>query len=405
MATYKVIQDIEAEDKLVGPLTLRQFIYAGIAAICLYLSFLAVTKHAIFLIAFFLPIAGMSGFFAFPWGRDQPTEVWALAKIRFLIKPRRRIWDQSGVKEMVTITVPKQIERIFTDGLSQNEVHSRLHALADTIDSRGWAIKNVNVNLSAQGTTMMTEVSDRLIGPSSLPQEVTDVDINASDDILDEQANPVAHNFDTMIARQSQTHRQQLMQQLQAPDPATVVPQQPVIAQPMPNVLNTMGLANNNDLNVATIAREAQLQQPQVPNNYWFLNQPAAVPGQATFVDAPVVIPGSPDSVPPAAPIAADPTAEEAALVDKFKAANQSMAAAYGHMKVVQPLSAQTPQNVAPPAPPQPAPQPVVPKVTALPDAVTMGLANNNDLNVATIAREAHKQRGEENDEVVISLR
>jgi len=40
MATYKVIQDIEAEDKLVGPLTLRQFIYAAIAAICGYLSFL-----------------------------------------------------------------------------------------------------------------------------------------------------------------------------------------------------------------------------------------------------------------------------------------------------------------------------------------------------------------------------
>ena len=33
MATYKVIQDIEAEDKLIGPLTLRQFIYAGYAFI------------------------------------------------------------------------------------------------------------------------------------------------------------------------------------------------------------------------------------------------------------------------------------------------------------------------------------------------------------------------------------
>jgi hypothetical protein len=31
MATYKVIQDIEAEDKLVGPLSLKQFIFALIA--------------------------------------------------------------------------------------------------------------------------------------------------------------------------------------------------------------------------------------------------------------------------------------------------------------------------------------------------------------------------------------
>ena len=67
MATYKVIQDIEAEDKLVGPLTLRQFIYAGVSAVALYICFLAYTGHATFLLAVFLPIAAASGFFAFPW--------------------------------------------------------------------------------------------------------------------------------------------------------------------------------------------------------------------------------------------------------------------------------------------------------------------------------------------------
>lgn len=51
MATYKVIQDIEAEDKLVGPLTLRQFVYAGIAAVSGYLGFLMATKGAPFMLA------------------------------------------------------------------------------------------------------------------------------------------------------------------------------------------------------------------------------------------------------------------------------------------------------------------------------------------------------------------
>ena len=109
MATYKVIQDVEAEDKLVGPLSLRQFIYAGIAALCIYLTVLSTTKHAGFMAIFFVPIALFTGFFAFPWGRDQPTEIWALAKIRFMLKPRKRIWDQTGVKELVTITVPKTV--------------------------------------------------------------------------------------------------------------------------------------------------------------------------------------------------------------------------------------------------------------------------------------------------------
>ena len=46
MATYKVLQDIEAEDKLLGPLTLRQFVYGAIAVICLYLSYFLTTKGA-----------------------------------------------------------------------------------------------------------------------------------------------------------------------------------------------------------------------------------------------------------------------------------------------------------------------------------------------------------------------
>ena len=91
MATYKVLQDIEAEDKLVGALTLRQFIYAGIAAFMLYMSFFSLTKHVAFLMIIFLPVALFSGFLAIPWHGDQPTEVWALAKRRFLLKPRKRI--------------------------------------------------------------------------------------------------------------------------------------------------------------------------------------------------------------------------------------------------------------------------------------------------------------------------
>src|SRR5690242_19374665 len=80
MATYKVIQDIEAEDKLVGPLSLKQFIYACAAAVSGYLGFISFAKGAPYLLAIFLPITIFGGFFAFPWGRDQPTELWALAQ-------------------------------------------------------------------------------------------------------------------------------------------------------------------------------------------------------------------------------------------------------------------------------------------------------------------------------------
>ncbi|NDG30951.1 PrgI family protein, partial [bacterium] len=41
MAVYTVPQDVEADDKFVGPLSFKQFIFIGIGAIAGYLSFLA----------------------------------------------------------------------------------------------------------------------------------------------------------------------------------------------------------------------------------------------------------------------------------------------------------------------------------------------------------------------------
>lgn len=142
MASYKVIQDIEAEDKLLGPLTLRQFIYALIVAALGFIAFM-MGRVNLALIVPFLPFIVFFGLLASPFGTEQSSEVWLLAKIRFFIKPRVRIWDQSGMSELVTITVPKREEKIFTDGLSQREVKSRLRSLADVIDSRGWSTKTL----------------------------------------------------------------------------------------------------------------------------------------------------------------------------------------------------------------------------------------------------------------------
>src|SRR3954464_5956509 len=133
MATYKLIQDIEAEDKILGPLTLRQFVFALIACFLFYICFILLKSRAAFMLVVLLPPALFFAFFALPFGRDQPTEIWFLAKLRYLFKPRVRVWNQSGIKELVTITVPKKVERVLTNGLSQDEVKSRLQALANTI--------------------------------------------------------------------------------------------------------------------------------------------------------------------------------------------------------------------------------------------------------------------------------
>jgi hypothetical protein len=388
MSTYKVIQDIEAEDKLIGPLTLRQFIYALTAALFGYLTFLVSTKGAIFMAIIFFPLAVLCLFFAWPWSRDQPTEVWALARIRFMVKPRKRIWNQSGIKELVTVTAPKRVEQMLTNGLNQSEVKSRLKALADTIDSRGWAIKNVNVSMYGQPALVMSDPnSERLVSLSSLPQPVSNVDIKASDDMLDVKNNPVAAQFDTMIAASAKAHHEQIMERMRSDTPPAGAPVPPPPAQPM--------------------------QTPQ-QQNYWFLNEPtqatSTLPQDAVTFNTQVVAPGTSTSDLPVS--AANPTPDEENFIKQLKNEPVFSPNMHGHLHVIQPLSVQKAQAQAAATAaaqtvknnPQPVQQPIAPKVTQEPDAGILDLARNNDLNVATIAREANKRKEPPQDEVVISL-
>jgi len=100
MASYKVIQDIEAEDKLVGPLTLRQFIYAGIVALCLYLGFYIYNCTC----NIFSSNSGAGGInrriFCFPWKLNQPTETWALAMIKFSLSPGSEFGIKAELKKL-----------------------------------------------------------------------------------------------------------------------------------------------------------------------------------------------------------------------------------------------------------------------------------------------------------------
>lgn len=217
MAVYKVIQDIEAEDRLLGPLTLRGFIYAGIAAVLGYINFrLLLAGGPIFVklpivIIFSLPMA-LFAVLALPLGREQPTEVWLLSRVRFMLKPRKRIWNQSGQTDLVTITAPKVIARQPSKNLTQNEVQSRLKALASTLDSRGWAVKNADVNIATTSNQLadVQRDSDRLIKASDIAQDLPVIDVRASDDILDEQNNPTAQKFDQMMKDADATRKKEV---------------------------------------------------------------------------------------------------------------------------------------------------------------------------------------------------
>lgn len=208
MAQYKVLQDIEAEDKLLGPLSLRQFIYAAITVAIGFVAFRLFVSSAWILGFFFVPPALFFGLLAAPLGGQQSSEIWLLAKIRFFLKPRKRIWDQSGIEELVTITAPKKVEKQLTKGYTSDEVKSRLQTLSSTLDTRGWAIKNATANMYvATG-----ENTDRLLSVEAQSAPAAVVEPTA--DILDPSVNPRAQAMEQMMQKSAAQHKDLIQQNI-----------------------------------------------------------------------------------------------------------------------------------------------------------------------------------------------
>ncbi len=198
MTAHKVPQDVEADDKLIGFLSMKQFIFVVVAMLLSFAAFQFARINIILMVPF-LPFIVVFATLGLYQRKDQPVEVYLLAMLGFYLKPHRRIWNQDGILEAVKITVPKKVETHFTDGLTKIEVKSRLNRLSTLMDTRGWATKNAEYQTNVVIPGAVTS-SDRLINPASV-MTAQPSEIHASDDIMDINNNPTAQNFDAMMTQ------------------------------------------------------------------------------------------------------------------------------------------------------------------------------------------------------------
>ncbi len=89
---YHVPQFIEVEDKIIGPLTLKQFIYlAGVAGLCIvFFSYLGFT----FALLLSLPIAGLGIALAFYKVNGKPFIDMLEAGFNYYISEKLLLWKQ-----------------------------------------------------------------------------------------------------------------------------------------------------------------------------------------------------------------------------------------------------------------------------------------------------------------------
>lgn len=316
MASYKVPQDVEADDKLIGPFSFRQFIYllivAGAIAIGYFLS-----RIFIGLVVIPLPFVLFFGALALPLRKDQPMETYLAAIVSFYLKPRRRLWDPDGQQSLIEIVAPRNVSGPQLKDFSANEAERRFSYLANIVDSQGWAVRGVSG------------------APSTPMNEEFYYEAQSAEDMLDTSTR-TSHIIDDQLDQAAARHREELIARMHQP-----VPQPPIATQVAPQ----------------------QVQQPSQPA---VQQQPQQAPDpQLTFNPYPTSI----------------------------------------QQKVIQPMG--TVQQSAPTAPPQAPVENNTPSVKQVsPDIIS--LANNPDLSVETISREANRIKQKEGalaeDEVVISL-
>ena len=155
MALYKVPQDVEAEDKLLGPFSFRQFIYLIIVVMAIGIAWglwqlfppLAIIP---------LPIVIFFGALALPLRKDQPMETYLAAMVEYFLKPHRRLWDPDGINSLIEITVPKVIEYSRVKDITTTEAERRFSYLSEIADSQGWSVRGSSVQ--APNSAMNSDV-------------------------------------------------------------------------------------------------------------------------------------------------------------------------------------------------------------------------------------------------------
>lgn len=303
MATYKVPQDVEADDKLIGPFSFRQFIYLVVVAISIGL---AVGLYNVFpgLVIIPLPIALFFLVLALPLKKDQPFEVYLAAMVHFMLKPKMRMWEPEGMVKLVEINSEKPAEAIQLKDFTGDEASQRLAYLADVVDTGGWAAKNVR---QAQPIVLSSPLNDTVLSET-----------DSADDVMDESSD-LGQSFDNLldnVAKERRSKMQDIVRQgTQTTSPATQTVQ--------------------------------------------------ATPQQTFAVSLPT----------PVLPTNVDATIKNPVKVDE---AHQQ------HLKIAEEEALMARQQEM--------------------SADILRLANNNDLSVSAISREANKIRGLENGEVVVEL-
>jgi hypothetical protein len=218
MAQYKVPQNVESEDKLLGPLTMKQFIYAIIGLAWGFLIWRILspggTAAIPIMLLLIVPISGFMLLLAFGRREEQSFENYLIALIRFNIVPRKRIWLKDDYKGEVIVDAPPPPKPTTPSKEDIAKVHSRLQQLSLVVDTRGH-VKPADVQLPDQANTA-AKFSERVFTPSELQKPFLEGGVEVNDDVLatTEAQAEQAQKVDELLQNKEYSIREEAMRKM-----------------------------------------------------------------------------------------------------------------------------------------------------------------------------------------------
>lgn len=265
MAQYKVPQDVEAEDKLIGPFSFRQFVYLLIAG---GLIAMMVGLFQLFPLLAIIPLIPALLFLvlALPLKKDQPMETYLAALVSYYLKPRNRRWVPGQRESSILITAPKIVEEVRTRDLSEEEATHRLSFLADIVDTEGYAIKGMANSSMREDLVAEANATEDMFDTYKTPRlsrAIEDEQVERREEAIKGMREAIDRAENLAPSTATITNDRGLgreVEEEERKENVVIMPEKPeTLKKPEAKSVNhsIMELANNTDYSVATIAKEA----------------------------------------------------------------------------------------------------------------------------------------------------
>ena len=211
---YSVPQNIEVEDKILGPFTLKQFLYMIGGGMSVYLLFLIVAPISFTLFTVIaLPISLITLALVFVKIGERPFITFIGYFITFTNEPKIKTWQKSTRIKSIMVQSreeaaqgKKDIAKRTKEGL----VRSRLEELAMIVDTKGWSggesvvskdrvISAPNVLSTVKMTIKDTEPLDDVF--EDLEMAMENLQAPAEKKIEDDEFKDLAINLSNLLSK------------------------------------------------------------------------------------------------------------------------------------------------------------------------------------------------------------